>query len=120
MSYYVNWRKFGALMYVWFIVLCFIDSVWDLAYWLERREQTYRLAWLANKAVYTCLVLLIFWTFRASFDPLKVPDDGAPNGQVWQQVFFLLIVITWASSAFSIYIGRRVFFPFLFQTEEAR
>jgi hypothetical protein len=116
MSFYVNWQKYGATIYVWFLILCALDSLWDLSCLIVDPKIEFRKVWLANKLIYITVVLLIFWIFRAEFNPFSTSDTS--NGPVWGHVFSFLIVITWASSAVSLITGRKLFFPFLFMPDE--
>jgi hypothetical protein len=115
MSYYVNWEKYGATMYVWFLILCGLDSLWDISCWIVDPQKKFRKIWLANKLIYITLVLLIFGTMKDEFNPFSSPDITSP---VWGHVFLLLIIITTVSSAISLITGHKLFFPFLFEADE--
>lgn len=109
MSYRSEFNKYYGTIYVLFGALIFTDCLWEFILRATGRSDKLRHGWLINKVWWFPVFAAMLYFFKDHVNLVSSENLSDP----WVIYFYRAIfILTVTNSAISLWVGRRVYFPF--------
>jgi hypothetical protein len=110
MSYQINFAQYSGRIYILFAAIAFVDCIWEWTQWHGLAE--FRKNWHWNK-LWPFPFFILIYVFLGDEVPLLNRASGLAIDRT-RNFYTFIFILTIINSAVTVWIGRRLFFPFFF------